>query len=154
MSSETLFASQTNKPCLSQCEGRLRRRPTSLLPPPNLARWKQADYRRLARHRAAAAADRAFDAEVGIEPSTSSQPASMRCHIGKMLGGTVLIMFTDLYVAIPAHVAMLAPLLIPGAEPLTPIAMKAVEILDIAVVLPINILGIKMIGDSKCLFEK
>ena len=36
--------------------------------PPDLARWKQADYRRLARHRAAAAADRAFDAEVGIEP--------------------------------------------------------------------------------------
>ena len=75
-SSETLFASQTNKPCLSQCEGRLRRCPTSFSSPPDLARWKQTDYRRLARYRAATAADRAFDAEVGIEPppAPAAQP--------------------------------------------------------------------------------
>ena len=37
--------------------------------PVDVARWKQADYRRLARHHAATAADRAFDAEVESVPS-------------------------------------------------------------------------------------
>jgi uncharacterized protein (DUF697 family) len=45
--------------------------------PVDVARWKQADYRRLARHHAAAAADLAFDAEVGLEeppPAPAAQP--------------------------------------------------------------------------------
>jgi len=107
-------------------------------------------------------ADEAFDAEVGDEPlpplpsverpenGVKKRTKAEKCNTGKMLGGALLIIFTDLYVAIPTHIAMFAPLLIPGAEPLTPAAMKAVEVLDIAVVLPFNVFGIKMIVDSKC----
>ncbi len=42
------------------------------------------------------------------------QNRKLRCDYGKLLGGALLITFVDLFVAIPAHVALFAPLVIPG----------------------------------------
>ena len=99
--------------------------------PIDLAAWKHQDYNHL--------------------PENQPITPEGECQTGKMLSGALLIAFVDFYVAIPAHVLMFAPLIIPGAQPLTPPAMKAVEFLDMAVVLPANLLGIKLIKDSKCL---
>ena len=106
--------------------------------PVDIAAWKQADYRKL----------QSVKAEENGHQSPTSR--STTCRPGKMIGGALLIAFTDFGVAIPLHIAMFAPAFIPGAEPLTPLAVKAVEALDLTVVLPATLLGIKLIADSKC----
>lgn len=65
------------------------------------------------------------------------------CNVGQALAGAGLIVFTDLTVGLPAAVVII----IGGVG--SPPALAA-EALEIAVVLPLNLFGLYLIGTSGC----
>ena len=81
---------------------------------------------------------------VSCNPVNSVDPSGLQaCNPGQLLAGAGIIILTDVGIAVPLNVAAFGSIFIPGFQSASPALITAVEIIDLGIILPLNIIGLR-----------